>query len=157
MEAKKVTLLLSDLPKTTAVATAIASSLHAGLTFYLHGDLGVGKSTLVRELLTALGHTGVARSPTYTLVETYTLTNFTINHFDLYRLTDPIELEFIGIRDYITPDSINFFEWAQKGHGYVPAADIEVAMMFVEDGREITFTANSNLGEKIIKILQQSN
>lgn len=157
MDTKNFTLSLPDLPATKAVAQAIAKSLRAGLTLYLHGDLGVGKSTLVRELLAGLGHTGAAKSPTYTLVETYTIAGLTINHFDLYRLTDPMELEFIGIRDYITPEAVNFFEWADKGRGYVPTADIVLDFIFVEDGREVAFTANTALGATFLQALQQIN
>lgn len=157
MDVENYTLSLPDLSATKTVARRMAESLQVGLTVYLHGDLGVGKTTLVRELLAVLGHNGVAKSPTYTLVETYAVAGFTINHFDLYRLTDPMELEFIGIRDYVTADAINFFEWAQKGQGYVPAADIVVDLIFVEDGRKITLTANSSVGKALLQALQKAS
>ncbi len=144
-------LSLPDLIATQAFASGLAKKLQPGLVIYLHGDLGAGKTTLVRAILTALGHSTAIKSPTYTLVEPYLLDGLDIYHFDLYRLSDPAELEFIGIRDYLHGAAVCIFEWADKGFGYVPAADIEISLVFQGTGRKANIIANT---EKGIKVLQ---
>lgn len=142
---------LPDLNTTQMLAASLAKSLTPGLIIYLTGELGAGKTTLVRAMLTALGHTGITKSPTYTLVETYDLHGLTIHHFDLYRLADPSELEFIGIRDYVAAKAICIFEWPHKGHGYVPKADLEITLKLEHNNRTATITAKSPLGAKILQ------
>jgi tRNA threonylcarbamoyladenosine biosynthesis protein TsaE len=146
---------LPDLQATDAFASDLAKSLLPGLIIFLHGDLGAGKTTLVRSMLFALGHTGSAKSPTYTLVEPYQINALTINHFDLYRLADPSELEYIGIRDYVNAHSICIFEWADKGIGYVPPADIEITLQFTANGRKAVLVAKTAIGQAILKELKQ--
>lgn len=115
-------LINSDLAMETFGAELVPK-LSAGEVIYLTGTLGAGKTTLVRGMLKAFGHSGKVKSPTYTLVEPYYLPQQTVYHFDLYRLTDPEELVYIGIRDYINQSAICIFEWAEKGQGYIPPAD----------------------------------
>ncbi len=150
---KDLNLLVPDLLTTHRIASCIAHLLVPGTVIFLHGELGAGKTTLVREILAALGHTGPAKSPTYTLVESYDLPSLLINHFDLYRVNDPIELEFIGIRDYITPSTINFFEWAEKGGEAIPSADVEITLVIIGDSRQMSLKANSACGKQILKQL----
>lgn len=145
---------LPDLHATELLASDLAKYLLPGLTIYLHGDLGAGKTTLVRSILFALGHTGAAKSPTYTLVEPYQINALTINHFDLYRLADPSELEYIGIRDYINSHSICIFEWADKGVGYVPLADIEITLEFTANGRKAALVAKTKNGQNVLQELK---
>lgn len=145
------TVILPDLEATKRFAARLAKSLPQQLVIYLHGNLGVGKTTLVRALLLSLGHTGAVKSPTYTLVETYQFDALKIQHFDLYRLSDPAELEYIGIRDYITSDTICIFEWPQKGAGYIPNADLEITLEFATIGRRALLQANTAIGAKIIE------
>lgn len=147
---------LPDLNATNRLAASLAKSLTPGLSIYLLGDLGAGKTTLVRVMLAALGHTGVTKSPTYTLVETYSVADLTINHFDLYRLADPSELEYIGIRDYITPTSICIFEWAKKGLGHIPQADLEITLSVQNNNRAAVLVANSTQGEKLLQAVKQT-
>jgi tRNA threonylcarbamoyladenosine biosynthesis protein TsaE len=111
---------------------------------FLQGDLGMGKTTLVRGFLRASGFTGAVKSPTFTLVEEYTLGERKIFHFDLYRLNDPEELEWIGIRDYFEQNCLCFIEWAERGTGFLPQPELIISLTAEGLGRNIRFNTVSH-------------
>ncbi len=147
---------LTNLKDTEIFACALADNLRPGITISLHGNLGAGKTTLTRFILNAMGHMGVIKSPTYTLVETYDLNNLVVHHFDLYRLANPEELEFIGIREYLDKKSICLFEWPEKGGELLPIPDLELKLEFLEEGRSLEINFGTTKGEQILnKCLEQ--
>jgi tRNA threonylcarbamoyladenosine biosynthesis protein TsaE len=104
---------------------------------YLYGDLGAGKTTLVRGTLRALGYEGAVRSPTYTLLERYELGGKVIVHFDLYRLADPEELHALGLRELLEEAAMLFFEWPERGEGFLPPATLTLRFDLEGDGRRV--------------------
>ena len=120
------------------------------IVLYFNGDLGAGKTTLTRGMVQGLGYKGNVKSPTYTLVEEYNIAGKMIYHFDLYRLADPEELEFMGIRDYFSQNCICLIEWAEKGEGILPEADLLVNIDYYDDARNITLIAQNPVGEHIL-------
>ncbi len=147
-------IILSDESATRHFAQILASELSAPLWTELIGSLGAGKTTFTRYVLQALGHQGNVKSPTYTLVEPYTLEKFNFYHFDLYRLSDPEELEYLGIRDYIEDNSIGFVEWPSKGLRFLPKPDLSLNLDFYKKGRQLQLQGNTIKGIKIIDSLK---
>lgn len=129
-----LTLLLPDEATTLRLGGALAKMVTAGVLF-LRGDLGSGKTTLSRGLLRGLGHQGAVKSPTYTLIEPYLLGELALYHFDLYRLADEKELEYLGVRDYFREDSLCVIEWPERGEPLLPAPDLEIRLKWIEKGR----------------------
>ena len=132
------TRFLADTSATEQFGAELWSYLPNPAVVFLQGDLGAGKTTLVRAYLRAAGFTGAVKSPTYTLVEEYTINNSKIFHFDLYRLAEPEELEWIGIRDYFDSASVCFIEWPDKGNGYLPDPDYIISLLPEGNGRRLT-------------------
>lgn len=147
-----------DLPDEEATVAAgiglgracLANGLSAGITVYLFGELGAGKTTFSRGVLRAFGHEGAVKSPTYTLVEPYEMGDWRVYHFDLYRLGDPEELEFMGVRDYFAPGCLSLVEWPQRGVGILPEPDLEVSLEVSGAGRRIRIGAHSPNGERVL-------
>jgi len=136
----------ADEPTMLAWAQQSASKLQPGLVIHLNGDLGMGKTTLSRGLIHGLGHKGNVKSPTYTLVEPYELDTLNVYHFDLYRLSDPEELEFMGVRDYFNDDTVCLIEWPEKGVGVLPEADLDIVIQAWQKGRKLTLTCHTDKG-----------
>jgi len=131
----------------------LAGYCNQGLVIYLQGPLGAGKTTLTRGFLRGLGYLGKVKSPTYTLVEEYSLPERNCFHFDLYRLADPEELEFMGIRDFTLEQDILLVEWPDKGAGFLPAADLLIDISYAETGRTVQILANTDKGNLFLKQL----
>ena len=144
---------LDDAAAMEALGARLARCASEGLMVYLEGELGAGKTTLVRGFLRALGHDGQVRSPTYTLIEPYELPRRRIYHLDLYRLGDPEELEWIGIRDLLDSASIALVEWPERGRGVLPPADLEVVIEYRNRGRQVLIVGRSPPGDAVVQQL----
>lgn len=143
----------ADADAQEALGRDLAAALQGRGTVYVQGDLGIGKTTLTRGILRGYGHQGAVKSPTYTLVEPYELADVTVYHFDLYRLTDPEELELLGIRDYCRPDTLAVIEWPERGQPLLPPPDVIITIHSQGEGRELSLLAKSDCGRSVLKRL----
>ena len=144
---------LTDEIATVTMGNRVADIIERGAVIYLHGDLGAGKTTFTRGVVQGFGHTGKVKSPTYTLVEPYELERANVYHFDLYRLGDPEELEYMGIRDYFSADAICVVEWPEKGGEFIPVPDLDITLSYVGNERKIVINSASERGIAIVEKL----
>lgn len=151
MHKTEFTLHLADEAATLALGARIAAILTPGLTVWLQGNLGVGKTTFTRGLLRGLGFEGKVKSPTYTLVESYVISGLYLYHFDLYRFVDQEEWEAAGFRDYFNPQSVCLVEWPEKAAQLMPAPDIEVSLDPAGEGRTARLEARSEIGKRCLE------
>ena len=129
----------------------LSALLEGSELVFLYGELGAGKTTFCRGLLRGLGHSGSVKSPTFTLVEPYELPGGQrVFHFDLYRLFDANELEYIGIDDYLDSRQLCLVEWPERGADFLPASDVSVFLEPAGDGRQVRIEANSTRGRRIV-------
>lgn len=119
----------------------------------LKGDLGAGKTTLARGLLRSYGYRGAVKSPTYTLVEPYEFPGSNIYHFDLYRISDPAEVEFLGVAEYLEQANLCLIEWPEQGRSQLPPADLAIELEDAGSGRRLSWMAGTPHGEKIAERL----
>jgi len=145
---------LADERATARLGAALARAIEGqapaiarrGLVVALAGDLGAGKTSVVRAALRALGITGTVRSPTFTLVEPYVVSSLNFYHFDFYRLADPQEFSLAGFRDMFGPAAVCLIEWPERAGGRLPQADLRIALRVAGQGRDASLTAATELG-----------
>ena len=143
--------MLEDEAATRSLGARIGLALQPGVTIWLQGDLGAGKTTLVRGLLQGLGHAGKVKSPTYTLVEPYVISGLHLYHFDLYRFVDPEEWDAAGFREYFNQETICLVEWPDKAGDLLPAPDLEIALAPHGAGRRATLQPHSERGRACLE------
>jgi tRNA threonylcarbamoyladenosine biosynthesis protein TsaE len=157
-EPSQIEFVLTDAEATEALGAALARAFPGAAagsaSLHLEGDLGAGKTTCVRSLLRALGISGLIRSPTFTLVETYRLAELICVHIDLYRLNGPEEVEELGLRDFLGAGCLLLVEWPSQGARALPPPDLELSMSFADPGRRVRMQARGPLGERWLEILR---
>jgi tRNA threonylcarbamoyladenosine biosynthesis protein TsaE len=145
-------LQLADAVATEALGARIAPLLEHAIV-YLQGELGAGKTTLARGILRGLGYSGKVRSPTYTLVEPYSVEQGTVYHLDLYRLANAEELEWLGLRDMLAERALLLVEWPERAGGVLPEADLVVQITASNGGRSVDMVARTGRGQQILSQL----
>lgn len=146
----RVKLAVPSVAEMEALGARLARRIDQVHLLYLHGALGTGKTTLVRGILRALGHVGLVKSPTFTLVEPYSFDGLIVYHIDLYRVSDPEELEFLGFRDYLESESVCLVEWAERGVEKLPSPDLDVTIQNVDDTRTVELESYSDRGTELL-------
>ena len=138
---------LPDEAATLRLGEALAAGAKNGLVLHLRGELGTGKTTVVRGLLRALGHAGRVKSPTYTLLEPYSVSRLNLYHFDFYRFKDRSEWLSSGFQEHFNPDSLCVVEWPERAGESIAAPDLEIRLDYRGDGRAATLQARTAAGE----------
>jgi tRNA threonylcarbamoyladenosine biosynthesis protein TsaE len=146
---------LPDEAATLALGVRLARAIAPGLSLYLHGDLGSGKTTFARGLLRGLGYAGRVKSPTYTLVELYPVSRLNLYHFDFYRFKDPKEWRDAGFSEYFNDASVCLVEWPEKAAALLPPADLDIALEFAGDGRDLSISAGTESGQACLDRLSR--
>jgi tRNA threonylcarbamoyladenosine biosynthesis protein TsaE len=136
-----------------ALGRRIAEACGADAVLYLRGELGAGKTTLTRGLMRGFGYDGPVKSPTYTLIEPYELDGRRVSHLDLYRVGDPAELEYLGLRELTAQPGVILVEWPERGEGWLPDADLDIRIDYRGAGRSVSISAASPRGQAILDAL----
>ena len=140
--------LIASADEMRALGARLIDACSGGGVIALAGELGSGKTTLVRGALERRGVRDGVRSPTYTLIELYPFADVTLAHFDLYRLGDPEELEFLGFRDYLNEQTLCLIEWPERARGLLQDVDLEIRFAYDPAGRRAGFVAHSGRGRE---------
>jgi len=148
-----LSIYLADERATEALGGAMAACVVPGLVIFLEGDLGVGKTTVVRGLLRALGDLGPVKSPTYTLVELHAISGLDLYHFDFYRFNEPEEFLDAGLEEYFDKRHVCLVEWPQRAAAYLPAADVHIHLEISGAGRSATISAVGERGRPCLSRL----
>ena len=151
-----IDLKLPDAAATARLGAALAPGTVPGRVLHLSGDLGTGKTTLVRGLLRALGVHGPVKSPTYTWVEPYTISSLDLYHFDFYRLSNKNEWIESGLREYFRPDAVCIVEWPEHAGAALPTPDLAIRLSHLSSGRDASLEARSPAGEAWLSDLRFS-
>jgi tRNA threonylcarbamoyladenosine biosynthesis protein TsaE len=149
----EISLYMPDETAMVALGARLAGVTEGRGVIFLEGDLGAGKTTLSRGLIRGLGHAGAVKSPTFTLVEPYEVGTVRAYHFDLYRLVDPEELEYLGIRDYLDGQALCLIEWPQRGAGFLPKPDLTITISTRASGRSLILSPQGSRGESWCAVL----
>jgi tRNA threonylcarbamoyladenosine biosynthesis protein TsaE len=136
-----------------AFGRRLISACGSQALIFLRGELGAGKTTLTRGVLRGLGYDGAVKSPTYTLIEPYTLAAGRVNHLDLYRVGDPGELEYLGLRELLEEPAITIIEWPERGEGWLPQPDLDISISHTSSGRRLCIAAKTTHGGGILSAL----
>jgi len=153
MNSKTLQLEIASAEAMEALGAALAQAALDGVAIYLDGELGSGKTTFVRGFLHGLGHGGHVKSPTFTLVEPYVIDNKRVYHFDLYRITDPDELEFMGLREYFDGQALCLLEWPERGGDRLPTPDLGIHIAYQGSARALQLTAHTDAGQALLEAL----
>ena len=145
-----MTRFLPDEAATLAFGADLAQALHPGLVVFLVGDLGTGKTTLTRGVLRGLGYSGKVKSPTYTLVELYTVSSLYLYHFDFYRFADPLEWEDAGFREHFNAETVCLVEWPEKAGDFLPIPDLRIQLEVEQNGRSLHVHAETEAGKQCL-------
>lgn len=147
---QQVIIDLTDEHSSVLFATRLARCLTAPLIVAFHGDIGAGKTTIIRAMLRALGVDSAIKSPTFSLVESYSCDDFMVHHFDLYRIHQEEELEYIGFREYLSQHSVCCIEWAERAGFLLPIIDVHCSLTIKDRGRELILSAASLSGQQML-------
>jgi len=154
------TLALPDAAATEAAGARLAAALRGGMVIGISGELGAGKTTLVRGCLRALGWSAAVKSPTYMLVEQYPLPSLYFYHFDFYRFADPSEWETAGLADCFRDDAVCVVEWPERVAGLLPPPDLDLTLAHPVDpevsGRHLALVARSEAGQRCLTAMAPS-